>query len=268
MDLFAKFYSIIFETNYTPSVSSELHTKHMDFLEARLESSGLNLFKKDYKFTLRSKFTIFMGFNIVFFNLYTILYYFPDWDNIMKCVPILCLSLQGLAKLDAGIKHDITFFAEKKIFVKNFYDKWSKKPKNNYSLSLCADRSLLFMYLIVVAYISVFIVCYAYPLIWYLVYKEKVYAIVLCLPFIDPYSYWGYISTMIYQSTIIYLGVQSLIGFDGGVAFLIMFVMGLVDTLKNELENLDEELTSNKPSYSKIKQQINNCFIIHSELLW
>ena len=229
---------------------------------------GWNIFSTN--FTVHTFIFYGLFFDIVSYfiiNFYNIYLFREDFIRSTFCVVTLGMGFQGAIKLytfvfrrsDMLRLHDLIV-----IFQQSVTSLEIQKALENSVINSCSAALFL-----IPAYIISATLMFIYPIVYYIIYDEKILHFGFILPFIDEHSQFGYALNFFHHSLQIFLVVNVLVA--SNIVF-VMFVNGAFsqyDALTILLQELDTIASQNDDGCNDqlIKQYIKEIASIHVDLM-
>ena len=206
-----------------------------------------------------------MSFFIISFqNIYS---FRNDFIRSTFCILTLGMGFQGAIKLytfvfrrpDILQLYDLIIFFQKS--VKSFK---IKNALENSVLNSCIAALIL-----IPMYIMSGILMFIYPIVYYMIYGEKILHFGFILPFIDVESHLGYALNFFYDALQIFFIINGTIASNMGFMMFITGAFGQYDALNVFLRKLDLLSKENVDGCNDqlIKQDIKEVASIHVELI-
>lgn len=185
------------------------------------------------------------------------------YPNIAKICNNLCLYIVAIQLVGSLVnKYINNDNKRRKYFMKVLTDFYLETEKNDeYSeiLKSFVKYSKVFMQRSVRVYIAAFFTICISGILISLVYNEKIYVILLYLPFIDPYSLLGYIiNTILLYIFAITFGIGIVASIQSQI-FFITQAIPMTKVICKKIESLGKKLSSK----GKIKEKEVNAMLIN-----
>lgn len=126
------------------------------------------------------------------------------------------------------------------------HEKHQRHVQRRIALERCADRSYFMFKILTVIYCFAVLSVVIYPILFFILFKEKVTFLTLIMPGTNPQSYYGFIINTAYQVYLLAAAVNGLLVYDGYFMILSIHFTAFVDMFKINLLELGQKLEQNQ----------------------
>jgi 7tm Odorant receptor len=122
-----------------------------------------------------------------------------------------------------------------------------------------------------VGIISCVVIC-AYPGVMYFFFNEVVFAFSCYIPFVDPFSSIGYMSTMIFHLICLFFIYNATVGIDAVFFFGVIQCVVQVDIFRLQIEEFNDLLSANSDGnqnselHGKVKSDLKSIIEAHQSI--
>jgi hypothetical protein len=230
---------------------------------------GIDVFTLNYT-TFKWQFILCFGncFVFVLLSFYNIFIFRTDLVRVCFILVTLGISLQGLSKVRTYVflRYKIIDLKDRiERFITNFNTKETNQMFESWLMISCHSAVSLSALFFVSA-----ILILIYPIIYYLIFGEKILHFGFELPWIDWQTSWlGYAANFLYVISLVHLTVFGMIATCFVNILFVLMTLGQFELLKMMLNDLDELIRSKKNGSKNdaLKKQIKLIVEMHNELL-
>ncbi|XP_063703990.1 odorant receptor 67d-like [Culicoides brevitarsis] len=236
---------------------------------------GCNLMTPDFKYNART-FVLHLSLATLYISsAYTIHYFWTEREffKILEVVAVFGFAVQGTAKMQLALKNRESM-TKQAYFLIDIHEKYQKHPGRRRALEQCIDRSIFMFKIMAVIYSTAVLFVLIYPVLYYIVFKEKVTFLTLIVPGIDHRANYGFLVNTFYQVYLLAAAVNGLLVYDGYFmilsvhysAFVDMFRINLVElglVLSKQLLNSKRKVVETKLREVLVEHQVCMNFMNH-----
>ena len=229
---------------------------------------GCDIFLK--KFSVHTFMFYCLFFDLIsysFISIYNIYLFREDFIRSTFCVVTLGMGFQGAIKLYTFVFHRsdmLRLYDLIVIFQQSVTSLEIKNALENSVLNVCIASLVL-----IPTYVVSGVLMFIYPIVYYMVYNEKILHFGFILPFIDEHSQFGYALNFFHHSLQIYVVINATIGSNIGFITFTNGAFGQYDALQLLIKKLNTVAMENIDGCNDqlIKHYIKEIASIHVELI-
>lgn len=125
------------------------------------------------------------------------------------------------------------------------HEKYQSHPGRRRALEQCIDRSIFMSKAMTLIYVTAIGFVLVYPVLYYVLFKEKVTFLTLFVPGIDHEANYGFVLNTFYQVYLLAAAVNGLLVYDGFFMILSVHYTAFVDMFRISLVELGCVLSRN-----------------------
>ncbi|CAO1420591.1 unnamed protein product [Diamesa hyperborea] len=245
--------------------SVELYNQALDYANKWGKLVGLDIFTSKYdRFNLRVLLLMFDVVTYTMTTIYCIFDFYNDLEQLVFCLVTYGFATQGFAKIQTFWIHRKDIYKIDEIIRE--YHILQNDMKVKQLLEKYALFSLKGSKICSLLYVLCGIVLFSNFIFVKLLLNQKTLPFGFKLPWLEPYSYWGYPINLLHQLTQTCFTTSGFIFSDCVYITIVMQIYCIYDILQHLLDNLNETINRQINELENLESDIKSQLILIIEL--
>ncbi|CAO1437120.1 unnamed protein product [Diamesa tonsa] len=245
--------------------SVELYNQALDYTNRWGKLVGLDIFTTNYdRFNLRVLLLMFDVVTYTMTTIYCIFDFYNDLEQLVFCLVTYGFATQGFAKIQTFWMHRKDIYKIDEI-IREFHI-----LQNHIQVKQLLEKYALFSLkgskICSLLYVLCGIVLFSNFIFVKLLLNQKTLPFGFKLPWLEPYSYWGYPINLLHQLTQTCFTTSGFIFSDCVYITIVMQIYCIYDILQHLLDNLNETINRQINELENLESDIKNQLILIIEL--